>query len=298
VAQGKKMSYCGGSGLKTDMRAGMEAVVAAAEAAWPGMGLAVVCGRGHDSLALELGGRWILKVPLHAQAEARLRREASVLAMLQGRVNLPIPRMELHPGPPLFTRHAKLPGHHLPPFAYANLGEAAKAQLARDLAQFFADLHAIPVATAREAGALPVPDWLPSTEIAARALPHLPPILHNRATATLSDWAALPPDPLGQVYGFFDGHGWNMAFDEGRLRGIYDFADSGLGDLHREFVYPSLISPDLVHRILPEYRTLTGRPVDPARINLLTTAHRLWELAEAQEDLAARIAGAVDSFAR
>ena len=46
--------------------------------------------------------------------------------------------------------------------------------------------------------------------------------------------AAMPPDPLGTVYGFFDGHGWNMAFDHarGRLNGIFDFGDSGFGPLH------------------------------------------------------------------
>lgn len=272
----------------------MEDVLKAAEVAWPGMGQVVVCGQGFDSLALELGGRWILKVPLHAPAEARLRREAGLLDMLAGRVRLPIPRMELHRGPPLFSRHAKLHGGHLPPAAYAVLPEAAKTRLAFDLARFFADLHAIPPHLARQAGALPVPDWLPAAEIAAYALPRLPAALQSWAESCLADWCALPPDPLGEVYGFFDGHGWNMAFDHGRLQGIYDFADSGLGDLHREFVYPSLISPDLVWRILPLYRTMTGRDVDPRRVALLTAMHRLWELAEAQDDLPARIAGVVD----
>ena len=93
--------------------------------------------------------------------------------------------------------------------------------------------------------------------------------------------AALPPDPLGVTYGYFDGHGWNMAFDAGteRLNGVYDFADSGIGPLHQEFIYSSFIATDLTERIVSRYEQRSGRRLDRDRIALLTGAHRLWELA-------------------
>src|SRR5919106_64050 len=61
--------------------------------------------------------------------------------------------------------------------------------------------------------------------------------------------------PYGTTYGFFDGHGWNMAFDHttNRLNGVYDFADSGFGPLHQEFIYTNLIARDLTARIVAEY---------------------------------------------
>ena len=96
----------------------------------------------------------------------------------------------------------------------------------------------------------------------------------------------LPPDPFGTIYGHFDGHGWNMAFDHatGTLNGIYDFADSGFGDLSQEFIYSDLIAPDLTDRIVARYAHHSGRHIDPERVHLLATVHRLTELAEAIGD--------------
>lgn len=53
----------------------------------------------------------------------------------------------------------------------------------------------------------------------------LPPDLRPLAQQVLTGWAALPADPLGQVWGHFDAHGWNMAFgpEAKRLTGIHDF---------------------------------------------------------------------------
>ncbi len=80
------------------------------------------------------------------------------------------------------------------------------------------------------------------------------------------EFERLPPDPHGQTYGFFDGHGWNMAFDRvrGRLNGIYDFADSGFGPVHQEFIYSNFISPDLTERIAAAYEKASGRTLDKA----------------------------------
>src|SRR3546814_17924439 len=88
--------------------------------------------------------------------------------------------------------------------------------------------------------------------------PILPAALLPYADRTVSAWRDLPPDPYGTTYGFFDGHGWNMAFDHvsNRLNGVYDFADSGFGALHQEFIYSNWISPDLTARTIAEYEAL------------------------------------------
>jgi hypothetical protein len=106
------------------------------------------------------------------------------------------------------------------------------------------------------------------------------------AEHVLSAYDRLPAEPYEAIYGFFDGHGWNMAFDHGRqrLNGIYDFADSGIGPLHQEFIYSSFVSPDLTARLVSAYEELTGRGLDRTRITVLTGMHRLWELAELADD--------------
>src|SRR5262249_49179758 len=98
----------------------------------------------------------------------------------------------------------------------------------------------------------------------------------------------LEPDPHGRTYGFFDGHGWNMAFDHAaqRLNGVYDFADSGFGWLQQEFIYSTIVSPDLTARIVGRYERLTGRAIDRHRLRLLFQVLRLNEFAERTDDAA------------
>jgi aminoglycoside phosphotransferase (APT) family kinase protein len=242
--------------------------------------------RGWDSVAIDLDDRLIFKFPRHEAARGRLVREAALLAIIHPAVTLPAPRMTLHDGPPLFSRHDKLQGGYLEPAVYAQLGEPARDRLAQDLALFYAQLHALPVASAETAGAEPIQPWLEPDEILRRAWPVLTEPLRRYAERTIAAWRTLPPDPHGRTLGFFDGHGWNMAFDPAaeRLNGVYDFGDSGFGQLQQEFIYSNMISPDLTERIIGRYETLTGRLIDRERIALLFQVLRLSELAQSADD--------------
>ena len=242
--------------------------------------------RGWDSVAIDVDDRLIFKFPRHEAACARLVREAALLAIIHPAVALPTPNMTLHDGPPLFSRHNKLPGGYLEPALYANLAEAARDRLAQDLALFYAQLHALPAAALEAAGAGPIQPWLEPDDILRRAWPILTEPLRKYAEGAIATWRALPSDPLGRTYGFFDGHGWNMAFDAGaqRLKGVYDFGDSGFGQLQQEFIYSNMISPDLTGRIVGRYEALTDRVLDRARIALLFEVLRLSELAQNVDD--------------
>ncbi|HWF77609.1 MAG TPA: aminoglycoside phosphotransferase family protein [Caulobacteraceae bacterium] len=247
--------------------------------------------RGWDSFAIDVDGSLIFKFPRNDAARRRLATEAALLAIVRPGVALPTPEMSLHDGtpyggPPLFSRHAKLDGEHLEPAAYAALPEADRDRLAEDLARFYAELHALPDARLAAAGAGPIQPWLAPGDILERAWPVLDAPLRRYAERTVAAWRALPPDPFGETYGFFDGHGWNMAFDReaGRLNGVYDFGDSGFGQLQQEFIYANMISPDLAGRIIRRYATLTGRALDAERIALLYQTLRLSELAELAGD--------------
>jgi hypothetical protein len=246
--------------------------------------------RGWDSFAIDVDDRLIFKFPRHDAARTRLVREAALLAIIHPAVTLPTPDMTLHQGPPLFSRHHKLRGDYLEPRIYANLPERARDRLADDLARFYAELHALPDKTLRAAGAEPIAPWLGPDEILERAWPVLSAPLRRYAASTVAAWRDLPPDPYGHIYGFFDGHGWNMAFDveAQRLAGVYDFGDSGFGQLQQEFIYSNMVSPDLTARIIARYAAMTGRPLDGERIALLFAVLRLSELADVADDAVRR----------
>ncbi|WP_064692338.1 phosphotransferase family protein [Rhizobium aegyptiacum] len=245
-----------------------------------------LAAKGWDSMAVDVDDTLIFKFPRDLGAERALVKEAALLEIVRPSLSMAVPDMRIHDGPPIFSSHAKLEGEHLITEDYEALGEGDRQRLADDLARFYAELHALDADRLRAAGASAIQPWQSPEAVRTKALPQLPADIKGFAEAVVSDFEALPPDPYGNVYGFFDGHGWNMAFDyrQGRLNGIYDFADSGFGPLHQEFIYSNFISPDLTARIISAYETLTGRRLDRWRIAVMTGFHRLSELAELADD--------------
>ncbi|UXN73682.1 aminoglycoside phosphotransferase family protein [Devosia sp. A8/3-2] len=256
---------------------------------------------GWDSVAVDVDDRLIFKFPHEPRAEAALMMEARLLEVIRPAVDMPVPELTIHHTPLIYSRHAKLAGEHLLTEHYGQLGEAERERLADILGLFYAQLHAIDPARLRAAGAGPIEAIASADTIAAGAMPLLPDALRAVAERALTGWAALTPDPYGQTYGFFDGHGWNMAFDHASatLNGLYDFADSGFGPLHEEFIYSSFVSADLTERIVRRYEIETGKRLDRERIHLTTGAHRLWELAREADnpEMHAMMIEAVEAWA-
>jgi aminoglycoside phosphotransferase (APT) family kinase protein len=245
-----------------------------------------LAAHGWDSVAVDVGSRLIFKFPRHPAAAERLLKEARLLAAIRPSVTMPVPDMALIEGPPLFSRHVKLAGDYLTPDVYAATSEVGRRRVAAQLARFYAEIHALERRQLVTLGAGPIAAWLPTTEIADKALPLLPETFRRRGEDALRAYERLSSDPLGETFGFFDGHGWNLAFDPvaERLNGVYDFGDSGLGPPHREFIYSSLTAFDLTDRIVAACEGLTGAELDRGRIDLLTGMHGLSELAEAADD--------------
>lgn len=237
---------------------------------------------GWDSVALDIDDRYIIKFPRHDMGAAGLRNEGRLLDLIGRSVDLPVPSPLAFELPRYHTMHRKLPGVALDPAVYATLAEPTRQAIGEQLGLFYAQLHAIDADLFRQGGAAPVQAWLDAEAIRLRIAALLPAPLEKWATKALAQWQQLPPDPHGTTFGFFDGHGWNMAYDAAaqRLGGVFDFGDSGFGPLHQEFVYSNLISPDLTRRIIDSYERHSGRIIDRDRVLLLTDIHRLWEIAE------------------
>lgn len=202
---------------------------------------------GWHSTAVDADDRLIFKFPRHEAAETALLKEAALLAVIRPSVSMTVPESVIHNGPPLFSRHTKLKGEHLLTAEYVELPEDARQRLGRSGAL----LCRVPSARHR-------PDdrgrcWADRSLADAGCDPREG-VARTAAGASRScggsvaAFERLPADPYGATFGFFDGHGWNMAFGHARsqLNGVYDFADSGVGPLHQEFI--TLAS---FHQILP-----------------------------------------------
>lgn len=241
---------------------------------------------GWDSVAIEVDGRLIFKFPRHDAGAERLAAEAALLMVIRPAVTLPVPAATLHAGPPLFSWYPRIAGDHLLPRQFRRLSTGAKERLAADLARLHAELHGISADIVRAAGAGPISAWPEPETVLRRIWPVLPAELRGFAEQTIAEWEALGPDPYGQTFGHFDGHGWNMAFDHdgGRLNGVYDFGDAGFGPLQQDFICSSLVAAELTALVVVAYGDETGRVLDHRRIDILCGALRLVELAEQAED--------------
>jgi aminoglycoside phosphotransferase len=240
----------------------------------------VTLAEGWDSVALEHDGM-IFKFARNERARERLKREVALLNYLRPRITMPLPQPVLFDGDEPFSQHRAIPGEKLLADDYLMLGEGSRNALATRMAQLYAELHQLPLARMQQAGAVSVDPWMSPDEILAGALPRLPRGYKGWARKVVSAYRKLTIEGDELVFGYFDGHGWNMAFDftTGTLSGVYDFADSGFGSRHRDLSYSNWISADLTLRIIDRYEDLTRHKIDRDKVMLYSSALRLAELA-------------------
>jgi hypothetical protein len=175
------------------------------------------------------------------------------------------------------------------------LGAGSRTARAMGLAQLYAELHQLPLTRMQQAGAVNVDPWMSPDEILERALPRVPRGYKGWARSVVSAYRKLTIEGDELIFGYFDGHGWNMAFDftTATLNGVYDFADAGFGSRHRDLSYSNWISADLTLRIIDRYEELTRFQVNREIVMLYSSALRLAELAEGELDEGLAVANVV-----
>jgi len=198
---------------------------------------------GWDSLVLEVGGGWIVRVPRREEVRATLATEVRLLPELAPTLPVPIPRFELVARDGVAYR--KLPGVPIDP-SRAALGEQA--------GRFLAALHAFPVERARELG---VPshdlDWRDryrtfTREVLDAAGPVLGPEAEAMVAQYLEDDAnfAFAPRLLHADLG--PAH--LLAVDD-ELTGVIDWGDARIGDPALDFAW--LLQQPFAEAVLAAY---------------------------------------------
>jgi aminoglycoside phosphotransferase (APT) family kinase protein len=238
-------------------------------------------------------GDWILRFPRDGEHLSVLRKEERIGFGLRERITLRIPDTRVIAdldGIPAFAIHRVIPGEPLTTDLYLNLLPAARDRLIGDLARFFCQTHGIPLHVACEWLGIPFEGERTVAELAsarknhawfgpdaiAEMRPLLEPLLDADQGRLFEDTArlfgALETTQDHMVFGHGDIHGYNVATGQDdlgyKIVGVFDLGCAGILDIHEDFFRLSLVSEELVERVMAAYQALPGqvRPLDRDRI--------------------------------
>ncbi len=263
--------------------------------------------------AVTSNGNFIFRFPADTHGYALLKKEERIQKGLASRINLKLPDTLIYDdiyGFPAFAVHKMVPGKPLSDKLYEGLSAGARYRLITDLANFFTQTHRIPLPEA--CGWLEIKDWGDSSaEILAPAygkpawfdannITWIGQVLSNALdrrlvnlfNETVEAFIELGADARSLVFGHGDLHGYNMAIEEDeagpKLTGVFDLGCAGILDAHEDFFRLSLISEDLLERVMVVYQNFSNpkRILDRQRIAIYYRAFLFYLMAEqAEEDL-------------
>jgi aminoglycoside phosphotransferase (APT) family kinase protein len=198
-----------------------------------------VVEEGWDSLVLEIGGAWIVRVPRRDEVRVTLATEARLLPELAPTLPAPVPRFE-HVSVGAVAYH-KLPGRPIDP---------ARPALGEQIGRFLGALHSFPVERARALG-VPEPPWretyerftrevLDAAELGAEAEAMVADFLGE--DANFAHAPALVHADLGPSHLLAEG-------DE--LTGVIDWGDVRIGDPALDFAW--LLQQPFAGAVLSDY---------------------------------------------
>ena len=195
---------------------------------------------GWDNELFAVGGSWLFRFPKREDTVWRLEHEATLLPVVEGATDVPVPRFELmgvrgdrFPYP--FVGYRRIEG-----IDADRAPEGARPALARALGEFLTSLHGVDPSRvpAHPDGTWPWPAIAQElVEDAGRIGSVLPPPIANEAEPFLQ--GLRPPPPFVTTPRFIHGDllpHHVLVDDRGRLAGIIDFADAIVDDPVYDFV--------------------------------------------------------------
>ena len=219
----------------------------------------------------EVNGELIFRFPHGFDGEEMLRKEQRTTAYLSSHLSLPIPRYEyFSAGCSLFPRavagYRKLAGITLEQFVPAR---PALSSIAAQIGTFLGELHGLPAEAVQEMGAPPF-DPTQARQRQCALLDEIRRYAFARLDAAQQAWTEALFQPFladdgnwqfGPVLIHGDLDSTNILYDpaEGRVAGVIDFEDTGLGDPVWDFcALAAEFGTAFVHDMLASY----GLPPD------------------------------------
>lgn len=225
---------------------------------------------GWESAVIRSRDGWIYR--FGRKDEQTFRRELDVLALVDGRLGVPTPRIEAVDYSHLVMVYRTITGAELYLSTVLRQTPAERVGLTRSLAQVLASMHAM-IGTAL--GGVVVPDLNPK--------PMVEEVLAIRSKLDRRDRDALDEliaswdsSPLSRrsespvlLHGDF--HFGNMVFSEptGPVAGIWDFTCVERGEPSADLRYLTGDSSALADEVASAYDTLTGRSLDSGAARLM-----------------------------
>lgn len=214
---------------------------------YPELKTLAVCGKGMDNIAYEADSEWIFRFPLHDVSAMNLKMQVDTSKLLKKHISTQIPYFELEGVDPEtgfpFAGYRKIKGKQLTLGMIKSLDARQKDKLCAQLAEFFTQLHAIPVIEAENAG---VSEWDTRKDLAENlemlhkvAKPHMSDKAFSYADRMISDCLesesffdyqpALLHGDLSEEHVIID--------DNYDLVGIIDFGDIRISDPYFDFYW-------------------------------------------------------------
>lgn len=241
-----------------------------------------VLGEGFSSTALETADGVIFRLARHAQAGAKYAREARILAWVGPFLPVAVPEPRWHAAssadfPFGVIGYRKLPGQPLEPDV---MDVGALRAAARQIGEIIAALQRVPndILPPPEEPSVHLSKWRRMRAVSAPALKRS---LAREEYQNVQDWwEELLADEHMHRFAPVFAHGdlWygNMLAQAGRITGLLDFEEAGLGDPAQDFVPQLYLGERFLEWVLEAFQS-AGGAVDAMFSHRL---RRLWALRE------------------
>lgn len=217
-------------------------------------------GSGWSSDAFEAGDK-IIRIP---KTDVKpYEKEIAILEFLQNKLPVQIPRPRLLKGEIPYAEHTKIEGLNWSIKTYKKLSEKEQDLFAKDIAHFFAVLHAIP---AKEILKAISPELITPTKLdpVKKFYDYLKSDFSKKDIKIVYDWckkhSQTPNKPVLLHTDFWEAN--CLVNKQHRLTGVFDWANAFMGNPEYEFLtlyYPEYTP--LLDKVLKFYNKETGRNI-------------------------------------
>lgn len=235
--------------------------------------LSLPCPKAKGTFAFAINDDIIVKFPQRKNIVHEFKQDNALLRFLHGKTSLPIPNSKIQEGEYTYSWHKKIPGNFIFQAGLDALPPAKRQKFCDDIAAFVFGLHSM---TDEVFNNVYIPYWdrferYPKpAEIIARTAADKKLSASDRAfLKSFYKKFILANENAIVRFSHFDIMPKNIAFDfkKGKIEGIYDFGDAGIGDIHQDFSQIGLhYGFDTLSKIVARYEKLSGLRLDIDKI--------------------------------